>query len=45
MKVIVRLKQQQIQEKDIDEIFKRKPVYRPDSSFDETEESGVERLV
>lgn len=45
MKVIARLKQQQIQEKNIDEIFKRKQVYRPSSSFDETEESGVERLV
>lgn len=46
IKVIVRLRQQQIQEKGIEEIFKRKNLGRIDTSdFDETEESGVERLV
>lgn len=46
MKCIIRLRQQQIQEKDIQEIIKRKDFKKKEeSSYDETEEDGVERIV
>lgn len=45
MKVIIRLRKQQIQDKGIEEIFRKKDLYNGNyTSFDETE-SGVEMLV
>lgn len=47
MKVIIRLRQQQIQEQDIEEIIRRKYLKKMnlDDDFDETEEDGVERIA
>ena len=46
LKVIIRLRQQQIQEKDIEEIIRNKYLKQRDFSddYDETDEDGVEKI-